>query len=446
MRFDTLAGWLAWLERLHPRSIDLGLERVRRVAAAMGLSAALPFPVVTVAGTNGKGSSAALLEAILTAAGYRIAVYTSPHLLRYNERVRVAGREATDMQLCQAFERVDRARGETSLTYFEFGTLAALDYFVHERPDAAVLEVGLGGRLDAVNLIDSDVALVTSIGIDHTEWLGPDRESIAAEKAGIFRRGRPAVCSDPDPPRSLLAAAAVLGVRLHVAGREFGFAPEPSIPEPSVPEPPGPEAGRTWSWWSDGHRLAGLPAPALAGRFQYQNAAGVLMALDLLGRSLPVTRAAIAQGLQGVALPGRFQQWEGGGVTCLADVAHNADGARVLAQTLADRPVPGRTRAVAAILGDKDIEGMIAALAAVVDEWYVAALAVERAAPIGRLRDAVATHAPRAALHVRADVASAWQAARAASSPGDRVIGFGSFYTVGEILRLQSGSVPGPST
>ena len=203
MRFDTLAAWLDWLEQLHPRSIDLGLERVRRVADAMGIGRTLPFPVVTVAGTNGKGSSAALLEAILAAAGYRVAVYTSPHLLRYNERVRIGGDEVDDAALCRAFDRVDRARGDVSLTYFEFGTLAAFDLFAQARPDVAVLEIGLGGRLDAVNLVDGDVALVTSISLDHIDWLGADRETIAAEKAGIFRSGRPAVCSDPAPPPSL---------------------------------------------------------------------------------------------------------------------------------------------------------------------------------------------------------------------------------------------------
>jgi dihydrofolate synthase/folylpolyglutamate synthase len=434
MRFDTLAAWLAWLERLHPRSIDLGLERVRRVADAMGLGVALPFPVVTVAGTNGKGSSAALLEAILSAAGYRVAVYTSPHLLRYNERVRLGGLEATDAELCHAFDRVDRARGDVSLTYFEFGTLAALDHFTRARPDAAVLEIGLGGRLDAVNLVDSDVALVTSISLDHVDWLGPDRESIALEKAGIFRRGRPAVCSDPDPPQSLRAAAAALGTPLHVPGRDFGFTLHAA------------SAAGGWSWWGGDQRLTGLPAPALAGRFQYQNAAGVLMVCSLLGACLPVPRAAFKTGLRRVTLPGRFQQLRGDGAACILDVAHNVGGAAALAQTLADQPVPGRTRAVVAILGDKDIDGMISSLAAVVDAWYVAPLPVERAAPVERLKERVTLRAAGAPVAAYASVADAWSAARGASLPGDRVVAFGSFYTVAEILQAQAYGVAGPPT
>jgi dihydrofolate synthase/folylpolyglutamate synthase len=433
MRFDTLAAWLAWLERLHPRSIDLGLGRVRRVATAMGLGSALPFPVVTVAGTNGKGSSVALLEAVLSAAGYRVAAYTSPHLLRYNERVRVGGREASDAELCRAFERVDRARGDISLTYFEFGTLAALDHFARARPDAAVLEIGLGGRLDAVNLVDADVALVTSISLDHVDWLGPDRESIGAEKAGIFRRGRPAVCSDPDPPRSLTAAAAALETRLHLAGRDYGL---------EVAE--GSAAGE-WSWWGGALRLDALPAPALAGRFQYQNAAGVLMACSLLGASLPVPRAAFEAGLRRVTLPGRFQRLPWDGVVCILDVAHNVGGAVALAQTLADQPVPGRTRAVVAILGDKDIEGMIAALAAQVNAWFLAPLPVERAAPVGRLRGCVARRAAGTPAIVCSSVADAWRTARAASLPGDRIVVFGSFYTVGEILQARADGVAGPA-
>ncbi|MCC6301513.1 MAG: bifunctional tetrahydrofolate synthase/dihydrofolate synthase [Gammaproteobacteria bacterium] len=420
MRFDTLDAWLAWLEDLHPRRIELGLERVRRVAAALGLGAALPCPVVTVAGTNGKGSSVALLEAILSAAGQRVAAYTSPHLLRYNERVRVGGREATNAELCQAFERVDRARGEVSLTYCEFGTLAAFDLFARARPDVAVLEVGLGGRLDAVNVMDGDVALVTGISLDHMDWLGHDRESIGAEKAGIFRRGRPAVCADPDPPRSLSATAAATGAGLHLAGRDFGYAVE--------------EGSGAWSWWGGGVRRDGLPAPALAGRFQYRNAAGVLMALHLLRDRLDVGRAPLEEGLRKVSLPGRFQRLSVDGVPCILDVAHNPEGAQALALMLAERPVPGRTRAVTAILDDKDIEGMIAPLAGVVDDWYLGALAVERAAPVERLRDAIAARAPGTAASVCADPLAARRAARAAALPGDRIVVFGSFHTVGAVL------------
>ncbi|MGE0372096.1 MAG: bifunctional tetrahydrofolate synthase/dihydrofolate synthase [Gammaproteobacteria bacterium] len=432
MRFDTLDAWLAWLERLHPHSIELGLERVRRVAEALGLGAALPCPVVTVAGTNGKGSSVALLESILSAAGYRVAAYTSPHLLRYNERVRIGAREASDAELCQAFDRVDRARGAVSLTYFEFGTLAAFDHFARARPDVAVLEVGMGGRLDAVNLLDCDVALVTSIGIDHVDWLGHDREAIGAEKAGIFRRGRPAVCSDPAPPRSLTAAAADRGALLHLPGRDFGWSAADS-------------AAGAWTWWGGGVRCDGLPPPALAGRFQYHNAAGVLMALRLLDGRLEVPRAAVEEGLRRVSLPGRFQRLLVDGVPCILDVAHNPDGTEALARTLADEPVPGRTRAVAAILGDKDIDGMISSLADVVDDWYVADLPVERAAPVERLRDSIAVRA-QAEARIGADAQAAFRAAVSAALPGDRVVVFGSFHTVGAVLRALRGGVAGASS
>lgn len=429
MRFDTLDAWLAWLEGLHPSRIELGLERVRRVATALGLGTALPCPVVAVAGTNGKGSSVALLEAILSAAGYRVAAYTSPHLLRYNERVRVGGREAGDAELCQAFARVDRARGDVSLTYFEFGTLAAFDHFARVRPDVAVLEVGLGGRLDAVNLVDGDVALVTGISLDHMDWLGHDRESIGAEKAGIFRPGRPAVCGDPDPPRSLSAVAATVGADLHLCGRDFGYVVD--------------QDSGAWSWWGGGVRRDGLPAPALAGRFQYRNAAGVLMALHLLGDRLDVGQAALEEGLRRVFLPGRFQRLSVDGVPCVLDVAHNPEGAQALARALAEYPVAGRTRAVTAILGDKDIDGMISSLAGVVDAWYLGALAVERAAPVELLRERIVLRGAGAPVAVCASVADAWRAALDASSPGDRVVAFGSFYTVGEILRARAGGVAG---
>lgn len=434
MRHDTLAGWLAWLEALHPSAIDLGLARVGAVAAGMAV-ARLPCPVITVAGTNGKGSCIAMLEALLAAAGHRVATYTSPHLLRYNERVRIAGREATDDELCAAFERVDRARAGTSLTYFEFGTLAALDLFIRAAPDVALLEVGLGGRLDAVNVVDADIALVTAIGLDHCEWLGHDRDMIGAEKGGIFRAGRPAICADPAPPAGLVRAAAERGARLLRNGREFGV--EYEIGRGTGRD--GQAAGR-WTWRGPDGRREGLPAPGLAGRFQYDHAAGVLMALDLLPERLGVSDAAVRTTLGAVRLPGRFQRLPGqrpGAMTLIVDVAHNVDGARALAANLAALPAAGATHAVAAMLGDKDIDGMISSMSDVVDAWHVATLPVGRAAPAERLRAAVAAHAPRAPAEVYPDVASAWRAAVAGARSGDRVVAFGSFYTVAEILRAE---------
>ncbi len=426
MRHETLAAWLAWLEELHPSAIDLGLDRIGAVAARMGV-ARLRCPVITIAGTNGKGSCVAMLETLLSAGGHRVASYTSPHLLRYNERVRIAGREAGDDELCAAFDRVDRARDDVSLTYFEFGTLAALDLFARARPDVVVLEVGLGGRLDAVNIVDGDIALVTAIGLDHVEWLGHDRDAIGAEKAGIFRAGRPAICVDPAPPGGLIRVAADRDARLYCIGREFGI---------GFDDARGREGRSCWSWWGPERRIDDLPAPGLTGAFQFYNAAGVLMALSLLPASLAVADGALRAGLAQVRLSGRFQRLPGP-VTRILDVAHNADGARALAANLAAIPIDGATRVVTAMLGDKDIDGMISSVSDVVDEWHVATLPVGRAAPAERLRRAVAALGPAIPTVVYADVASAYRGALSKSHPGDRIVVFGSFYTVGEVMRLE---------
>lgn len=422
MRHQSLAAWLAWLESFHPRAIDLGLERVRAVAERLALTR-LPCPVITVAGTNGKGSSVAMLEAILSAAGHRVACYTSPHLLRYNERVRIGGAEAGDDALCAAFDRVDQARGDISLTYFEFGTLAALDQFRRDTPDVAVLEVGLGGRLDAVNVIDGDIALVTAIGIDHVEWLGPDREAIAREKAGIFRPGRPAVCADPAPPQSLVNHAAEIGARLYRCDADFGVAAAAAA------------TGR-WSWQGPGRHIDDLPAPGLAGRFQFANAAGVLMVLALLEDRLAVSHEALCRGLAGVKVAGRFQRLPGA-IPRILDVAHNVDGARALAENLAATPVRGRTLAVTAILGDKDVDGMISSLSECMDEWHVAAAQHARSATPAVLQAAIARHAAGTPVHAYPDITSAYRSALAAARAGDRIVVFGSFYTVGEVLQWE---------
>lgn len=418
MSLRSLDDWLDRIGRLHPRLIDPGLERVRPVAEALG-AAVLPCPVVTVAGTNGKGSSVAMLDSVFRAGGYRVATYTSPHLLRYNERVRIDGVEADDAALCAAFERVEAARGEISLSYFEFGTLAALDLFRRAAPDLAILEVGMGGRLDAVNIIDPSVALVTSIGLDHTEWLGLDREAIGREKAGIFRRDTPAVCGDPDPPASLLATARALASPLHVRGRDFDALPA---------------AGGNWSWRGPTGERKHLPPLALAGAFQLGNAASVLMVVELLASLLPVAPERVSEGLAGARVLGRCQRLPAR-VPCLVDVAHNADGARALAAVLAAEPCGGRTLAVFGALDDKDLEGMAAAMADAVSVWYVAAPQAERAAPAERLAAAVAGGAG-AAARVHSDLATAWREALRDAAPGDRLIVFGSFYTAAEILSL----------
>lgn len=418
MSFTTLHDWLAWQETQHAKQIDLGLERTRPVLQRMGLERP-PHTVITVAGTNGKGSSVAFLEAILRAAGYRVGAYSSPHLLRYNERVRLHGVEVSDAELCASFARIDAARAGTSLTYFEFGTLAAFDIFQRAQLDVAVLEVGLGGRLDTVNLLDADAALVTSVGIDHVEYLGPDRDSIGREKAGIFRAGRPAVCADPDPPRSLLAYAEALQAPLYRLGRDFDYHAH----------------GATWAWWCRGasaRRYEGLPRPALPGAFQLQNAAGALMALESLRGKLNISPAHIAQGLTSAALCGRFQIFPGP-ITRVVDVAHNPHGAAVLAATLREHPVAGRTFAVFAMLADKDIAGVAQAMRGAIDAWYVATLHAPRAAAAADIAQHL--HALNSTVYQHADLNAAYRHAMADAQPGDRVVVFGSFYTVGEVLR-----------
>ena len=361
MRFTTLNDWLRWQETLHPRTIELGLERVRTVLRRLRPNAP-PFAVVTVGGTNGKGSSVAFLDAILRAAGHRVGAYVSPHLLRYNERIQVDGAEADDESLCRMFARIDAVRGDVSLTYFEFGTLAALEWFWETGVDVAVLEVGLGGRLDAVNAVDADAALVTSVALDHTDWLGPDRDSIGHEKAGIYRPGRPAVCADPDPPPRLLEHARAIGARLLRVGSDYDFS----------------HAGEIWRWRSDAAWLDDLPLPALAGEHQLGNAAAALMVLTSLSDRLPVDAVAIRAGLTRARLPGRFQIVPGP-VEWILDVAHNPAAAAVLANQLKNRTCAGRTWAIMGLLADKDADGVIEALAGVVDEWRPVTLTGARA-------------------------------------------------------------------
>ena len=425
MRFATLEEWLAWQEGLHPSSIDLGLGRVAAVLEGLG-GPELGVPVITVAGTNGKGSAVAFLETILGAAGYRVGAYTSPHLHRYNERIRIAGKEVTDAELCAAFERVDVARGETSLTYFEFGTLAALDLFRRAEADAVVLEVGLGGRLDAVNVVDPDVALITTVDLDHAEWLGPDREAVAAEKAGILRPGRLAVYGDEAVPEAVATAAARLGAPLYRFGRDFGWRDRPGAGE----------------WWGPDAVREGLPVPALAGRAQGRNAAAALMALALLESDLPVTEAAIHAGLQSAQAPGRLQVLPGP-ITEVVDVGHNPQAARELAEWLRTEPCSGRTHLVLAMLEDKDIEAVAMALAPVTDRAYAAALEGPRAAAPERLRDALTT-AGVSTTQAYGNVREARAAAHAAAVAGDRVVVAGSVYTAAAAVEQARGQeIPG---
>lgn len=413
---QTLAGWLSYLERLHPSAIDLGLDRVAAVRGRLGLAPG--FPVIAVAGTNGKGSVCAMLESVLSCAGYRTGLYSSPHLLRYNERVRIARSQATDAELVGAFARVERARADTSLTYFEFGTLAAVDLFIRADVDVAILEVGMGGRLDAVNVFDADCSVVTTIGLDHMDYLGPDRESIGAEKAGIFRANRPAICGDPDPPATLLARADAIGARLGLIDRDYGFRLEPG----------------QWQFWSAAGRRSALPYPALRASAQVANAATALAALEQVGQALPIDMGAIRRGLLEVELPGRFQVLPGRPLVIL-DVAHNPQAARVLAQSLRAIPKAGRDLAVFAMLSDKDIEGVVAELRPEIDEWFVSGLPGPRGADVRRIRQALA--AAEVPVTQCETVQAAYQQAVRHAGQNDRILVFGSFLTVAAVLQLR---------
>lgn len=418
MRYSTLSDWLSWQETLHPAKIDLGLERVRAVLQRMGLEHP-PYALITVGGTNGKGSCVAMLEAILHAAGYRVGAYTSPHLLRYNERVRMDRVMASDAALCEAFARVDAAREEISLTYFEFGTLAALDVFSRGGLDVAVLEVGMGGRLDAVNVLDADVAVVTTVGLDHTAWLGAERESIGAEKAGIFRAGRVAVYGDTDPPSSVVEHARTLNAPLLRFGRDFGYEPE---------------ATPAWSWWGKGQRRHTLPLPRLRGPYQLKNAATAIMALELLKTRLPVAQQALRLGLSTVDLPGRLQLMDERALR-ICDVAHNPQAAAALAEGLRNLPCAGRTHAVVAMLVDKDMVGVAGALAGSVDVWHVAGLTVERGASARELAAQLRVVADGQEIHEYATLTAAFTGAAEAAGSADRILVFGSFYTVAAALE-----------
>lgn len=412
---ETLADWLVHLERVHPRSIEMGLERVSRVRAAMGLDPV--FPLIAVGGTNGKGSVCAMLESILSEAGYRVGCYTSPHLLRYNERVRVARREAGDAELCGAFERVEAARGEVSLTYFEFGTLAAVQLFADAAVDVAILEVGLGGRLDAVNVFDSDCAAVTCIDIDHTEYLGNTREAIGFEKAGIFRAGRAAVCADPDPPESIGRRAREIGARLLQLGRDFGCTGD----------------RLQWDSWGPRGKRAALPLPALRGGFQLRNAAAALAVLDELRERLPVTMRDIRQGLLGVELAGRFQVLPGR-PTVVLDVAHNPHAAGGLAGNLAALGRFRKSLAVFAMLRDKDIPGVVRVLKDQFDTWLVAGIDHARGASSADIASALRAEGVSGEVMEFAQPRQAFARACEIAGQDDKICVFGSFFTVADVM------------
>jgi len=398
----------------------MGLERVSRLKQALALDPR--YPIITVGGTNGKGSCCAMLEAVLLHAGYRVGCYTSPHLLRYNERVRIGGRIATDDELRLAFERIESARvgaaGGTRLTYFEFGTLAAMLAFAEANIEVAVLEVGLGGRLDAVNVFDADCALVASVDLDHQGYLGDTRDAIGFEKAGIFRAGRTAICADASPPATLVARATEIRAELMLINHDFGYE----------------AANGRWRYWGPGGERRGLPYPALRGAYQLANAAACITALDCLRERAPVSAQDIRSGLLQAKLAGRFEVLPGQ-PTVILDVAHNPHAARALAANLAGMPRSANTFAVFAMLNDKDIAGVVNAVKDRITRWFVATTEGPRGAAARQLAEVLNGAGVTAPVTQFEDVAGAWRAARDIAARNDKILAFGSFLTVAAVMR-----------
>ena len=428
---NTLADWLIYLESLHPKTIALGLERVALVKQRLNIQP--DFPIIVVGGTNGKGSVCAMLESILHAAGYRVGCYTSPHLLDYNERVRIDRHQVSDEELCATFEKIELARksqqldsrfrgndglSEIALTYFEFGTLAAMQCFIAHQVEVAILEVGLGGRLDAVNVFDNDCAVIASVDIDHTEYLGETREQIGFEKAGIFRSGKVAICADSDMPQAMAEHAEKIGVQLWRIGKEFGFTLHQG----------------QWDYRSMAATRSSLPYPALRGAFQLHNASAALAALDVLKDRLPVSMEAVRRGLNEVQLAGRFQMVPGKPALIL-DVAHNPHAARSLAQNLASLPPCPHAYAVFAMLKDKDIAGVVEALDPHIDTWLVAGIDAPRGAAAGEMDHIVQQCRVRGEIQAFQSIAEALRYACNAAGENDRIVAFGSFYTVAEVMH-----------
>jgi dihydrofolate synthase/folylpolyglutamate synthase len=427
-RFDSLPAWLHWQESFHPRSIDLGLERAAHVFHTLNPTG-VKLPTITVAGTNGKGSCVAFLEAIYRQQGYQVGTYTSPHILRYNERIKINGEPVADHLICEAFERIDAIRGDVSLSYFEFGTLAALDIFARAKLDIQLLEVGLGGRLDAVNIIDPDVAIISSIDIDHIDWLGETREAIGSEKAGIFRSQTPAIIGDLNPPQSLFAVAKAKQARLFCINQEFSYQ----------------KTQTDWSWQAGSESYTALPYPILQGEHQLRNASIVLLAVSQLQSLLPVSEQAIHQGLKTAHLMGRFQLIKGD-IPILLDVGHNPQAVRTLVEHLDQHFADKKIHAVFAMMKDKDISGVIELMKAKVNTWFLAPLANPRAATEEAMQAYFKTHEIKQVKMGFADFMAAFAAAKKAAKQGDLILIFGSFFLVSEYLankKMCEGTVNG---
>jgi len=414
-RFHTLQEWLDWQDKLHFTAIELGLDRCRKVAERMKL---LPAPcfVISVAGTNGKGSTAVMLANILQSAGYRVGIYTSPHLIRYNERIKINGLAVEDELLCAAFSRIDRARGNISLTYFEFGTLAAMEIFRNQSVDIAIMEVGMGGRLDAVNMLDANVSVISTIDIDHVQWLGPDRESIGREKAGIFRPQRPAICADPSPPATVIETASLIGASLFRAGVDYQYE----------------STKNGWLWRSGMTRFNLLPFPG-GMQYQVQNAAGVLMVLQAIAEYYPVSQHVLCESLRNFRMPGRFQLIPGE-VTYILDVAHNRQSFAMLGANISTLPPDGKNFLVLGMLNDKEHVACIREISSQIHGWYLPTIEGPRGTSGSDLADIIAGSGSVTEVSVYADVAEAIAAAESVAVAGDRIIITGSFVTVGHAI------------
>ena len=415
----NLTDWLGYIESIHPSTIDLTLERIKIVIERLNLD--ISFPILTVGGTNGKGSTCSILESIYREAGYKVACYTSPHFLNFNERIKIQTLAVSDEVICEAFSRIESAREGVTLTYFEYGTIAAMIIFSEAHVDVAILEVGLGGRLDAVNVFDADCAIVTTVDLDHMDYLGHTREAIGFEKAGIYRTEKTSICGDFDPPQSLIKHAELIHADLKIIGKDFGY-----------------EAHHdSFDFLIDSTFVMNLPLPKLQGDFQLANATNALMAVKAMEDKLPLTEISIQKGITLTLLPGRFQEVKKM-PSLIFDVAHNPQAARSLSHNLKTHVVPGKTIAVFSILKDKDIFGVINELNLDIDDWFIAEIQNERAASIENISNTIQKINPSAHIEAFKNIQEAYQFASKEVTRNDRIIVFGSFFTVADIMKIIS--------
>jgi len=415
----NLTDWLGYIESTHPSTIDLTLERIRIVLERLNLN--VSFPIISVGGTNGKGSTCSILESIYKEAGYKVACYTSPHFLNFNERIKIQTLAVSDEVICEAFSRIESAREGVTLTYFEYGTIAAMIIFSEAHVDVAILEVGLGGRLDAVNVFDADCAIVTTVDLDHMDYLGHTREAIGFEKAGIYRTEKTSICGDFDPPQSLIKHAELIHADLKIIGKDFGY-----------------EAHHdSFDFLIDSTFVMNLPLPKLQGDFQLANATNALMAVKAMEDKLPLTEISIQKGITLTLLPGRFQEVKKM-PSLILDVAHNPQAARSLSHNLKTHVVPGKTIAVFSILKDKDIFGVINVLNLDIDDWFIAEIQNERAASIENISNTIQKINPSAHIEAFKNIQEAYQFASKEVTRNDRIIVFGSFFTVADIMKIIS--------